>query len=682
MWEIAHVVEVLAKWHALSAPDGDEDPVMINGWAGSCFDAAPPKEGHVRLSHLNARTFGVTAVKGSRDAQQFMWKVLARLHVSGACFADTGLVDPTPIDPMSSLKKSNIFAQFAWGQRNCTLTHGQGSEGVLRPAVGGTLIATDDALSRILGVEIVDPRGWGRFTGRILVGREGITTVLITTYFPCTSDKSCPGSAWQTQARLMLDIPAEDRLRDPWFQCLADLQRTIWLLQHEGASLNVLAKRTYILNGDFNVRWVNSKPSGSTSQQRTHALRAFAKLLGLAEPMAYLHPNVRPATFYKSMATDAQSSWIDFFLITTSLLDQGIVMEAGVLQHEQVNNSDHRLYVIDVNLDALLHLGDGWGAQAAPKDPKLQKLTLDNPKVTSEFQCRAAELWINNKGQERLGDAAEAVAKWSLSRDLAADDVGDSDWGTADPAVLASFDAMFETVIAVTVGAWRKAQNCLPSYQRMGGRRKDGWSPECIKKVRNLQCLLDISSMWQRGTCSRESILKRAADLVGMPATRDAAPSPNAYHVPWRVWIAHIRSRIPVVTGELHGVSRKLMQENMHEATEKRNAKWATGKQKALIARWLQNSRGSGPMRSTIVKSLAGENELKLGEAELRGCLDHRFDDWMSERLFQATPLDTFWYEADGGHLLAAASPAGRALRRRAANGLLTADDLASVPDR
>jgi hypothetical protein len=195
MWEIAHVVEILARWHVLDVPDEEEDPVCVNGWAGSCFDAAPPKPGHARFSHLNARTFGVTGVKGSRDAQTSMWKVQKRLHVSCACYSDTGLVDPTLTDPMSSLKKSHTLAKFAWEQRNCTFTHGQGSEGTLRPAVGGTLVATDDALSRILGVEVTDPRGWGRFTGRILVGKEGTTTVVLTVYFPCTSDKSCPGSA-------------------------------------------------------------------------------------------------------------------------------------------------------------------------------------------------------------------------------------------------------------------------------------------------------------------------------------------------------------------------------------------------------------------------------------------------------------------------------------------------------
>ena len=682
LWDIGHVVEVLRRWKSLDPPPETEDPIHVNGWVGSCFDSSAPAQGHIRWSHLNPRTLGVTPTKGSRDVHETMWKTLARLHVSCAHFADTALIDPTPLDPMSSLKKTRTMAKFSWGQRNSTLTHGQGLEGTLRPAVGGTMVATDDAVSRILGVAIEDPRGWGRFTGRILVGKEGFTTVSMAAYFPCTASKDSPGSAWQTQAALMKDIPAEERLSDPWFQCLADLQRVLWLLLHEGASPTVLEKRTIILSADFNARWVNPKPEGSPSQKRTRSLRAFAQLLGLAEPMSFLHPSARPLTYYKSTEPGAQTSCIDFFLVSSTILEQGIVMEAGVLQHEQINNSDHRLCVIDVHLDALLHLGDGWHQPEAASDPKLQKLPLRCPKSSSAFQCRATELWKKNNGQTCIREAVDAVAAWSADRDHAADDAGTSDWGTVDPTILAHLDAVFETLVSVTVGAWRSAQNCLPAYQQMGSHRKDGWSPECVKKMRNLRCLLDVASLWQRGTCSREDILQRVSSLVDMPNTKHSAPDANADHVRWRQWVAHVKSRIPVVRGELHGVNRKLMQEVMLEAAERRNAKWDSGQRRQCIANWIQRSRGSGPMKSTIVKDADGQAELILGEGPLRGCLDTRFSHWMSERLFQQTPLDTFWYEANGGHLLASPTPEGRALRVRAAEGKLTADDWSSIPDR
>ena len=69
-----------------------------------------------------------------------------------------------------------------------------------------------------------------------------------------------------------------------------------------------------------------------------------------------------------------------------------MITEAGILQHEKVNNSDHRLYVIDVDMNTMLHLGPQWDKRHVTTDPKLQKLPLGSPKTSSEFQCRAKEL--------------------------------------------------------------------------------------------------------------------------------------------------------------------------------------------------------------------------------------------------------------------------------------------------
>jgi hypothetical protein len=542
------------------------------------------------MALLNPRTLGVTAARDSRDAHEAMWNAFARLHVGVALLPDTGLVNPSVDDPESSLRKAQTIAKFAWRNRRAIFTHGQGAPGLLRPAVGGTMVALDDAMSRMTGPSIEDPRGWGRFTGRLLIGKEGTSVIVITAYFPCTSSKNSPGSAWQTQLALLPTVPEEERQRDPWFQALADLQKTIWLLLHEGASARILAGRHVILAGDFNARWINPKPEASTSQQRTRALRAFAGLLGLAEAISTLHPMVRPVTFCKSSAPDSPTSWIDFFLVSAPLLDSGIISEAGVLQHEVLNASDHRLYAIDVNISALLHTGPEWQHTPVAKDPRLSKLPLNSAPTSSQYQCDAAKLWTANQGGQKLQSAQDAVVTWLATRDHAADEAGASDWGEVDPGILLHLDLVFETLVSSTVGAWRKARNCLPSYQLTGCKRKDGWSVVFVQKARNLRCLLDVSSMWQRNTFSREAILHRASDLQGMSNTLGSAPSPNAYHVEWRQWIAHVRSRVPILRGELHGVDRKRMQTQMQEAIQKRDERWAAGRKRQCIASWLQRA--------------------------------------------------------------------------------------------
>jgi hypothetical protein len=159
LWDISHVVQIMKDWNALKKPDEPDDPVLINNWTGSCFDAAPLKEGHTRFAHINTRTLGVTSARGSRDEQENMWKLFERLQVGTAMLTDTGLLDSTPEDPMSSLRKSATIAKFAWKQRQSILTHAQGCPGTMRPAVGGTLLATNDAISGMLGVQLKDNRG-------------------------------------------------------------------------------------------------------------------------------------------------------------------------------------------------------------------------------------------------------------------------------------------------------------------------------------------------------------------------------------------------------------------------------------------------------------------------------------------------------------------------------------------
>ena len=53
LWDSSHVVQVTKDWNALQEPDAPDDPVFINNWTGSWFDAAPLKDDHTRFSHIN-----------------------------------------------------------------------------------------------------------------------------------------------------------------------------------------------------------------------------------------------------------------------------------------------------------------------------------------------------------------------------------------------------------------------------------------------------------------------------------------------------------------------------------------------------------------------------------------------------------------------------------------------------
>lgn len=156
----------------------------------------------------------------------------------------------------------------------------------------------------------------------------------------------------------------------------------------------------------------------------------------------------------------------------------------------------------------------------------------------------------------------------------------------------------------------------------------------------------------------------------------------NHSHVRWRRWVDEVVRQVPLVRGQLHGVERRRMQEEMREATSRRDMKWDSNQRKSAIKSFRKLDPSPGPMRTTTISERDGTPQMVSNPSELRDCLDQRFEDWMSERLFQQTPLDGFWYQHPAQSVLVSDTPEGAAMRVRAHAGTLTAEDLASVPDR
>ena len=65
--------------------------------------------------------------------------------------------------------------------------------------MGGASLVVADAVASIQAQRITDMRGWGRYTGSVLVGTEHRRLVVTTAYFPC--EALGEGSAWQATGR-------------------------------------------------------------------------------------------------------------------------------------------------------------------------------------------------------------------------------------------------------------------------------------------------------------------------------------------------------------------------------------------------------------------------------------------------------------------------------------------------
>jgi hypothetical protein len=197
------------------------------------------------------------STEGIQD-QNVMWARLNKLHTSVVALSDVALQDCTVKEPQASLFKSVQIASQQWGpsrSAGLTATHSQGCPDIMREVVGGTLLVTDSVVSALLGKALNGVNNFGRCVGRRLVGSRKRSILRYEVYFPTYANESKPGSAWQTQLRLMRLRPIKDQAADPWHQALADLTMQI-ISDITSQSVDTVRFTRIICSGDWNANWV------------------------------------------------------------------------------------------------------------------------------------------------------------------------------------------------------------------------------------------------------------------------------------------------------------------------------------------------------------------------------------------------------------------------------------------
>ena len=143
----------------------EEDDALLDGlgdsmdahcnWVGCNIGRATTREGHARLTLFNP---SVMSQSKPGQQQQHLWNRLTELGVIGVILAGDGLVDPTGSEPRSSLYRSKALARSTLGQTTMTWAHSQGRSGVVKEAVGGTLLVNDNYLSAMSAQAVIDAR--------------------------------------------------------------------------------------------------------------------------------------------------------------------------------------------------------------------------------------------------------------------------------------------------------------------------------------------------------------------------------------------------------------------------------------------------------------------------------------------------------------------------------------------
>ena len=119
------------------------------------------------------------------------------------------------------------------------------------------------------------------------------------------------------------------------------------------AKLDRMKAEYEVVVGDWNVRHPRGKSNKNAAGRRnTAVVQRFAQSRGLAEPLKGRlgWGEAEPSTY----RSGENESWIDYYLVSKSLVNRGLAKAVGVLA-EPVNEPDHRLVTLDI--DAVTALG-------------------------------------------------------------------------------------------------------------------------------------------------------------------------------------------------------------------------------------------------------------------------------------------------------------------------------------
>ena len=109
--------------------------------------------------------------------------------------------------------------------------------------------------------------------------------------------------------------------------------------------------------GDFNQTLEHRAGDDAATRDRTSTLQKLMAEADAGEAMKTLHCGVDVITYGRSEERQTIRSWIDYVMVSKTVLARGLVSEAGVMQCERLADSDHKLYVVEMDLDTMLQPG-------------------------------------------------------------------------------------------------------------------------------------------------------------------------------------------------------------------------------------------------------------------------------------------------------------------------------------
>ena len=450
------------------AGDGDQDTDQNIGenevkgarmWGGDGFkDGKAVEKGKIRAWFGNIRRFKVddSNVAHINEIENRMWKQTNAYGVAVTGLADTGLsVGSGKQDHLCLLHKAGQLGAKArmhragdgMGWSVSKAGEGRGEEkGML---VGGTAIAVHEKWNYRADDVVSDKRGWGRYTLRLMRGAAGKDAIFGTVYGPQSGSDH-----WKVQEREMSalrNVGERGIGDDPRHQFYLDLFQE--LFEHFGRGVAM------VIGGDFNARWGKQYRGGKVLKP----LESFAEALRLGNAMEVRHGSLLPTRF-ELWKGKMRSSTPDHILVSEGVMKSDTDMRIGVLQGEELNDSDHMQLLVELDCQVLLGLDEERCKEPAPLPKWVQpKLYLSDDKMVLDY---AKE--VNRLGEERGCEAEiehleQMAVKWS----------GHDPDAEESPVLQAQMDAVIRAALECCWRQrewWRGSRRCKERHSGPKGR--------------------------------------------------------------------------------------------------------------------------------------------------------------------------------------------------------------------
>ena len=492
----------------------------------------------------------------------------------------------------TKLGKSNILGLESavtklWSENelrpiNCIVAGNKGVYGW----VGGIASIIQNRYGRRVVKHIKDDRGWSRWSGFRIQGREKTSLTVLSVYGP-TPTMNSVGSAWSHQYREIENctLEGEEMQLDPRKQFLFDLNRTVAKVALDGDDV--------IIGGDFNV-------DAGCLEEWVEGLNLY----DFVGEVTDYHP-----TYIRNKEVQ---TCIDHVYVSTGLVRNGL-MKMGGLFLDGLWNSDHLPMVVDVDIERMLHIGPEDVRVNARRNPLF---TTSSKLMIAKFQEQIANEWDRSSFSERIGECERIVEC----------NGGDMRWHSPSSGPELEIQAIMSDV---TQGVVQVAENVVSSFPS-GKKFFNCWSPEAVKRAkasRKLQKIVRRWNNWWDWVHIRKYALKVIPTLEIDKQGLELPEVESDRNIGF--WINGVKHKVKSLNKSLQGRYRREMRKRINVRVKLREQLREKKKIRKYLDKVLNRDPLQGPIGQVDVQGEDGEEVRVSRPKEVASVLVNHMAEWM-----------------------------------------------------